>query len=146
MAGTQALLEFGDPRLPARFWEKVTVASNGCWLWTGAHATEGYGYFRVGSHRDGSRRNLRAHRVTYELLHSEIPEGLEPDHLCRRPACVNPAHIEIVTTRENQLRGTNPLLNHLKALSKGCCPMVIPTMMRIPSTTEVTDYVENAGE
>ena len=24
---------FGDPRLPARFWEKVEVQPNGCWLW-----------------------------------------------------------------------------------------------------------------
>ena len=31
--------------------------------------------------------------------------GLVSDHICRMPRCVNPAHIEAVTNRENTLRG-----------------------------------------
>lgn len=93
-----------------------------CWIWTGAHATEGYGYFKIGSRTDGSRRNVRAHRVTYELVNGEIPEDLESDHLCRKPACVNPAHLELVTTRENQMRGINPQLNKDRSLLRTCCP------------------------
>jgi sugar lactone lactonase YvrE len=27
-------VEFGDPRLPLRFWEKVQVDPSGCWIWT----------------------------------------------------------------------------------------------------------------
>jgi hypothetical protein len=43
--------------------------------------------------------------VAYELFVGPIPEGLELDHLCRNPSCVNPAHLEAVTHRENVRRG-----------------------------------------
>lgn len=90
---------FGDPRLPARFWAKVEVQANGCWLWTASLTATGYGRFGVG------RRSERAHRVSYQALVAEIPEGSELDHLCRNRACVNPVHVEPVTHRINLLRG-----------------------------------------
>ncbi len=38
-----AAVEFGDARLPERFWQKVTPCPmTGCWLWTGSHV-DGYG-------------------------------------------------------------------------------------------------------
>lgn len=46
-----------------------------------------------------------AHRAVYEHLRGPIPVGLELDHLCRNTRCVNPAHLEPVTHRENALRG-----------------------------------------
>jgi hypothetical protein len=50
---------------------------------------------------------FRAHRVAYELLVGPIPDGMHLDHLCRTPACVNPAHLEPVTPRVNSLRGVS---------------------------------------
>lgn len=41
----------------------------------------------------------------YELLVGPIPPGLQIDHLCRNKICVNPAHLEPVTHRENLMRG-----------------------------------------
>lgn len=83
-----------------RFWSKVDrSAAGGCWVWTAATAC-GYGRFAV-SHG----QLVQAHRFAYELLVGPIPEGLELDHLCRNRACVNPAHLEPVTTRVNLLRG-----------------------------------------
>lgn len=58
-----------------------------------------------------------AHRVAYELLVGPIPSGLVLDHTCHNGTncsggaeclhrrCVNPAHLELVTNRENILRG-----------------------------------------
>ena len=103
---------FADPRLPARFWAKVN--QNGpvpahrpdlgpCWQWTAALDREGYGRF----HWLG--QNGLAHRIAYEMLIGPMPAGLEPDHLCRNRACVNPLHIEPVTHRENTLRGNSPV-------------------------------------
>lgn len=88
----------GARRSPAvRFWEKVNKTEN-CWLWAGSTSV-GYGRFYVDGHTVG------AHRWAYESLVGPIPDGLVLDHLCRTPACVNPAHLEPVTQRENLLRG-----------------------------------------
>jgi hypothetical protein len=92
------MLVFGDDRLPERFWNKVSVEPNtGCWLWT-AGLAHGYGKFKVG------RRTLGAHRVAYECLVGPVANDLECDHLCRQRCCVNPAHLEPVTPRENIAR------------------------------------------
>jgi hypothetical protein len=88
-----------------RFWTKVDTSSgdNGCWLWMALKSEKGYGLLWAGS---GSKC-LKAHRVAYELMVGPIPEGLQLDHLCRNPGCVNPAHLEPVSNRENTLRGTS---------------------------------------
>lgn len=90
------------PRPPEeRFWPKVSIARNGCWLWTGGVVGFGYGQFRTGGR--GSARVL-AHRWAYTHLVGPVPDGLSLDHLCRTPTCVNPDHLEPVTHRENVLR------------------------------------------
>ncbi len=96
---------FGDPRLPTRFWNKVTIAPSGCWLWTSTKVAKGYGRFAL--REQGRRRAVYAHRYAYETLIGPIPAGLQSDHLCRVRACVNPSHIEPVTGSINCLRG-NP--------------------------------------
>jgi len=81
-----------------RFWSKVNKTDT-CWLWTACIQTGGYGL----SWYNG--RNVLAHRLSYELLKGEIPKGLTIDHLCRVRHCVNPDHLEVVTNKENVLRG-----------------------------------------
>src|SRR3990167_11094632 len=100
---------FGDARLPARFWAKVRVLPNGCWEWMASKQTVGYGQFSVGPHM-----MALAHRVAYETLVGAIPEGLQSDHLCRNRICVYPAHIELVTSHENTLRGNSPPALHAR--------------------------------
>lgn len=95
--------------LPLRFWRKVRVLENGCWEWTAYLDKNGYGQFSIGP------KTVRAYRWAYECLIGPIPEGLTIDHLCRFPACVNPAHLEPVTPKENYLRGYGlPALNARK--------------------------------
>lgn len=86
-----------------RFWASVTKTET-CWLWTGAK-NKGHGQFTVSRTDVRSPKKLMAHRYAYELLVGPIPDGLELDHLCRVRHCVNPAHLEPVTRRENLLRG-----------------------------------------
>ena len=74
--------------------------SNGCWPWLGYVNRAGYG---VTSTVRGGRRG--AYRVVWEILVGEIPAGLDVDHLCRNPICVNPGHLEPVTHAENVRRG-----------------------------------------
>ncbi|MFC8490724.1 HNH endonuclease signature motif containing protein [Streptomyces sp. NPDC057235] len=76
--------------------------SNGHWLWTGAINPNGYGYFSLGG-RAG--KSVTAHRAAHVLFIGPIPEGAVVDHLCRVKRCVNPAHLEAVTQKENMRRG-----------------------------------------
>lgn len=84
-----------------RFWLNVEGADNpaACWGWQGVKIPTGYGQLCV------EGKMVGAHRLAYEILVGPIPEGLVIDHTCRNTGCVNPAHMEPVTNKENVLRG-----------------------------------------
>ena len=83
----------------SRFIQKIRVADNGCWEWLSAKRKAGYGLFSVSGHQQ------YAHRFSYERFRGLIPSHLQIDHLCRNTSCVNPAHLEVVTSHENTARG-----------------------------------------
>ena len=86
-------------QLPVRIASKIAIESdNGCWLWT-ASSWQGYGQV------SWQGRPVKAHRLIYKLLVGPVPEGMTLDHLCRKRACVNPAHLEPVSHQVNLLRG-----------------------------------------
>lgn len=74
----------------------------GCWVFTGYTSKGGYGLIHVPG---SAGRMVQTHRVTYEHFVGAIPDGLEPDHLCRVRACCNPWHLEPVTHAVNVQRG-----------------------------------------
>lgn len=90
-----------------------------CWPWSGTLSDQGYGVLMVDSQRK------YAHRLVYQLHVAPIPRGWELDHACHsravelgeceggvgclHRACWNPAHIEVVTSHENSMRGNHPL-------------------------------------
>ena len=77
---------------------KFFVDSRGCWIWT--MAANGGGYPCRGQHR-----------ANLEAFDGPIAP-LVVDHLCRVRRCVNPAHMEAVTFRENCLRGNGMSARH----------------------------------
>jgi hypothetical protein len=91
-----------DEVKPERFWARVQ-RGDGCWLWTGARRSNGYGTYSV-----GRGRTTTAHRVAFVLSGGTIPDGYQVDHLCKNPQCVRPDHLEAVTPKENNRRSESP--------------------------------------
>lgn len=89
------------------FWDKVNKeGKNNCWIWTACCTPQGYGQYRIPGN-PSSNSMAYSHRFIYEKIKGSIPEGLQIDHLCRVRHCVNPDHLEAVTSRENTLRGNS---------------------------------------
>lgn len=91
-----------------RFFAKIreTLPPYGdCWMWTAPLRPDGYGQFWGG---DATQGPQLAHRWAFERFKYPIPLGLDIDHLCGHPACVNPVHLEPVTPMENKRRRRKP--------------------------------------
>jgi hypothetical protein len=83
------------------FWDKVHK-TNSCWYWEGCKNPKGYGLLGP------TRPERRAHRFSWMIHNSVIPNGLQVCHTCDNPSCVNPEHLFL---------GTN-YLNHLDKVNK----------------------------
>jgi hypothetical protein len=85
-----------------------SLAPGPCWGWSGGYFSKtGYARFNV-RYADGRWRPTTAHRIAWRLYRGEFDPQLEPDHLCRNRACVNPWHGDPVTRAVNMARGMHP--------------------------------------
>lgn len=84
-----------------RLWRFIEPEPNsGCWLWAGGFDNRGrpfkpYGRIWV------EGKTLNAHRVSWELINGQIPDGMIICHKCDTPLCVNPSHLFLGTAKEN---------------------------------------------
>lgn len=101
-----------------------------CWLWKASVNRKGYGQFRF----QGSMQP--AHRVSYVLRYGSITGGKELDHICHNNSgctggvnclhrrCVNPNHLEPVTSAVNTKRSSHSTAS--KNSSRTHCPFGHP--------------------
>ena len=85
-----------------RIFKRINIdKKTGCWNWVGCK-TSGYGQVRV------NKKLYRVHRLMYELFVEKPPEGKDTyvlDHLCNNRACCNPTHLQLISDKENILKG-----------------------------------------
>lgn len=85
--------------LESELLRRKVVTQDGCWIWTGGVAPNGYG--QIGY----KNQNMRVHRVAAFLW-----LGLELEnrdqvamHKCENKACFNPEHLKVGTQSENMV-------------------------------------------
>lgn len=73
-----------------------TSNDKGCWLLPGGPSNKS-GHRRVRY----QGKSYGAHVFFYEALVGPVPVGLDLDHTCEEPPCVNPSHLDPCTRGEN---------------------------------------------
>jgi hypothetical protein len=91
------VVQFTRSEKRERFLAKVDrTEPDRCWEWPGFH--DRHGYAKSGL---GNGWPQLAHRAMYEILVGPIPDGLQIDHICHNRGCLNPAHMQAVTAKQN---------------------------------------------
>lgn len=97
-----------------RILSKISIdLKTNCWNWTGSCNSGGYGHTTFKSKCES------VHRLIYAWLVKPIPRNKgrnipQLDHLCKNIKCCNPKHLELVSFKENILRGDSPSAKHAR--------------------------------
>ena len=88
---TQTELSVRQRRHRAHALLTKTRPDGDCIVWTGSIGANGYGQYRT--HDD----NLTSHRLLWELVFGQVPEGMAIHHTCENRRCINPYHLKLLS-------------------------------------------------
>ena len=75
--------------------EEIRILDDRCWEWKAASHPEGYG------RKWWMNKTRYAHRLSFCLFKEDILPKMEIHHTCGNPKCVNPNHLEAVTSNQH---------------------------------------------
>lgn len=84
----QSIVEYIESRI-------AMIPVSGCHLWTGYANKLGYGVVNYKGKRQA------AHRAAWAAKHGAIPPGMQLNHKCDVPSCVNPDHLYLGNQKQN---------------------------------------------
>jgi len=99
----KAFAERMDPIELRRWLRKVRLDRRSeCWVWEGYVDANGYGFFKFRG------MAMAVHRLAFATFVGPIEAGMEVNHIacCMHRRCVNPAHLEQLTAKENRRDGS----------------------------------------
>jgi len=86
--------------LDEKFWSSVDTKYD-CWTWRYSKDKDGYGKEKR------NYRDIRAHRLSYEMHIGPIPKGMFVCHRCDNPSCVRPSHLFLGSAKDNSQDSVN---------------------------------------
>jgi hypothetical protein len=90
------IVNWGDERLPERFWrESAPEPNSGCWLWLATYIKRGVETpqtYRL--ELRAKAKTVKPNRIAYSTFVADIPHGGLIVQTCGNSVCVNPAHLE----------------------------------------------------
>jgi hypothetical protein len=84
--------------------KRYVVLDDGCWESGYTKNPRGYATLFNTDPDTGKYHPYYAHRAAYTAANGPIPGDLVVDHLCFNRACVNPAHLRLLTREDNNRR------------------------------------------
>lgn len=78
-----------------KFWNRIKLDTDGCWLWQAHKDGCGYGWCSTGG------KQLKTHRYVYFLLNTNVSKKFLVLHKCDKPGCCNPSHLFHGTHTDN---------------------------------------------
>ena len=69
-----------------------------CWIWNGSLRHRGYGQYTL------CGKQIGAHCASHLVYNGPITKGMIVCHKCTNKGCVNPAHVELGTHKDNNTR------------------------------------------